>query len=206
MTMLKKVAVGAAFAASITAASFGASAPAQAMDLAGKRLSFSGSAQLLNPNVAIGGTSTLQFVDAEVGSLSQIGTLGGNFSIQNLTLTKVATNEWSLLSPVTSWLSGGGLGSITFNLNTFDLAKVTYSTPVGIFTSFVANLSGQFKNLPQVIDSQDGTFSSQAQLAFTGDTYSASITAVPVPALLPGAVGVGLAALRKRKARALATA
>lgn len=206
MTLLKKVAVGTAFAASITAASLGASAPAQAMDLAGKRLSFSGSAQLLNPNVAIGGTSTLQFVDAEVGSLSQIGTLGANFSIQNLTLKKDAANEWSLVSPVTSWLSGGGLGSITFDLNTFDLAKVTYSTPVGIFTSFVANLTGQFKNLPQVIDSQDGTFSSQAQLAFTGDTYSASITAVPVPALLPGAVGVGLAALRKRKARALATA
>jgi hypothetical protein len=197
MMTLKKFAIGAAFAASITAGSLGMGSSAQAADIAGKTLSFNGSAKLLNPDVAIGGTSTLDFVDAEVGAFSEIGTPAGSFSILDLVLEKTSATTWKLApTPVVGWLSGGALGSVIYDLTKFDLVKSN--------GTFAAAIDGIFK--PQMIGTEMGEFSSQARLALNGTTYSADITAVPVPALLPGAIGLGVAALRKRKQLATAQA
>ncbi|OUC13511.1 MAG: hypothetical protein B0A82_17085 [Alkalinema sp. CACIAM 70d] len=210
MTLLKKVAVGTAFAASITAASLGASAPAQALDLAGRTLSFGGSAKLENAGGAIGSSATLVFANnkattadyAFFGITDGIGASDAKFDILNLTLEKTSATQWKLMSGVASWLSGGALGNVKYDLTSFILNKIG--------TDFEAKLDGFFVQPGQTVgtntDPNVTSFTSQAKLAITGTTYSADIAAVPVPALLPGAVGVGLAALRKRKARTLATA
>jgi hypothetical protein len=208
MMNFKKAALGAAFAASVTAAGLGMSDSAQAADIAGKTLSFSGTAKLEKLADANWRLNFANFANTSTGTAlngdtSQIGTpsdLGNmvfsTFTIKDLLLTANDTtpspNSWALTSaPVTSWLSGGALGTVSYDLNTFNLIRSG--------TDYLATLTGIFR--PQDVESEvaSASFTSQLLISGTGNTYSASITAVPVPALLPGAIGVGVAAFRRRK-------
>jgi hypothetical protein len=74
----------------------------------------------------------------------------------------------------------------------FDLISFIYDQTLGQTTS----LTGFFRSGADEI-AATGLFTTQP--GFPNPTYSLSLRAVPTPALLPGLIGFGVAALRKRK-------
>lgn len=174
-------------------------APAQAASIAGETLQFGGRAALnsvdvnsiatlsfnnfdLTPNEAINGSSVFAF-----------GVPGTTFSINNLSLLRTGDSVWELSDGPVAWLSGLDNG-VGFTVERFDLFRLGSgnfeASIIGFFTP--SGLAG------------DGGLTSQGNLAFTGNpmvpgaTFSGGVTAVPTPALLPGLVGLGVAAFRKR--------
>ncbi|PZO21129.1 MAG: hypothetical protein DCF25_05645 [Leptolyngbya foveolarum] len=190
-----------------TATAIVAIAPAQAASIGGKTLGLGGTTRLENPNVVIGGTSRLNFSDFSDASLGTIGIPFGSgnifgavntaITVQDFGLKKTGENTWELASmPITNWLTGMD-NSVSFDLSAFNLERIISSTG----TAFEADIAGIFR--PSNLGGTGG-FTAQGRLAFNpgGSTFSADITAgeeVPTPALLPGLVGMGVAALRKRK-------
>lgn len=177
-------------------------APAQAASISGETLGFVGDAELVDSDVAIGGLSQLNFfefgssgsgIEAIIGRTSSgvFGAAGSGFSVGDLALKKTGTDTWELSGgAVGNWLSGLDNG-LNFELNTFNLKKIN--------SFFAADIEGIFR--PANLDGTGG-FTSQGELEFDGTTFSANITAgeeIPTPALLPGLVGMGVAALRRRK-------
>jgi hypothetical protein len=77
-----------------------------------------------------------------------------------------------------------------FNLDTFTVTSAANQP-------FAANFTGFFN--VQGFDLTPGIGQLTAQNLSGTTSYSLSITAVPTPALLPGLLGLGVAALRKRK-------
>jgi hypothetical protein len=177
-------------------------APVQAATIEGKTLLFGGAAQLQNSNVGIGGISTLNFTPLASTSSNARISEGANelvggffgpdnllFAISDLSLVKVADKTWELSGGSVSWLSGLGADtSIGFTLEAFDLVQNGGE-------NFSAVISGFFT--PSGVDG-DGSLTSQGRFDLRGGSYSADITAIPTPALLPGLVGLGVAAFRKR--------
>jgi hypothetical protein len=193
---LKKLAVGAAIAASVVGGSIAVSAPAEA-----NSLRFAGTARLENSGVGIGGTSQLNFFDyantsSGTGTIFPVthpafGTPPNPVTLKDLTLTKTSATSWVLSTPtLANFITGLG-ASGNFNLTSFTLNFLSPST-------YRAGYTGFFSNFSQAIGV--GGFTTQAP-DFTGndgDTFSTSVT-IPTPALLPALLGMGVAALRKRK-------
>lgn len=180
------------------------SAPAQAASIAGQTLSFNGSVRLETPGAATSLLNFSSFDDTTFGTATvadaanDVFGLGGEaFSIGDLTLTNTSATTWELTTgSVTNWLSGlpNGLG---FTLEQFVLESVSVTAGPATVPLYVAFISGFFT--PSGLGG-DGSLTSQGSLVFsTGSSFSADITAVPTPALLPGLVGLGVAALRKRE-------
>jgi len=93
---------------------------------------------------------------------------------------------------VASFITGLA-GGATYNLSTFNLTRVLAgSSPV-----FSADYTGVFNNVPGGI----GTLVSGNLALNNGISFSSTVTGppIPTPALLPGLMGLGVAALRKRK-------
>lgn len=179
-------------------------APVQAASIAGQTLSFSGSARLETPDAVTSllnfssfsnttaGTVTLADASADV-----FGAAGSSFNIGDLALTKTNATTWELTSgPTNSWLTGltDGIG---FTLEQFVLEQVAVTAGPANIPLYVAFVSGFFT--PSDL-SGSGALTAQGNLVFeSGSSFSADITAVPTPALLPGMVGLGAMALRKRE-------
>jgi hypothetical protein len=114
--------------------------------------------------------------------------------LKNLTLSLVSGTKYKLALPVvTNYLSGLDVsgGPLGGNDVQFDLTSFLYDTATGD-----ALLQGVFKYGSDTIAGA-GRFTSQ--LGSGPSSFSMSITAVPTPALLPGIIGLGLGALRKRR-------
>ncbi|PSB22011.1 hypothetical protein C7B65_00935 [Phormidesmis priestleyi ULC007] len=183
----------AATAIALSAATVSAS-PAQALSITpGSVLSISGNVQA-NPN----NTAPTQFEFSSVAGNLLKTTIGassnGSFaglggtepSIQNLTLSALGGNLFSS-APVTNFITniGGGIS--------FDLTKFIYNN-----STSSATFEGFFRSGADSIAAKGGLFTSQLT-NFNPATYSASIVAIPTPALLPGLIGLGMGMLRKRK-------
>jgi hypothetical protein len=201
---LKKLTVGAAIAASVVGGSVVASAPAHAGDLI-----FGGSARIKNSGVAVNGTSALDFAGFNGGPNSL--TLGtgtgtvltgsdpvfgaGPLTLKDFLLTKTSLTTWSLQGgPIVNFIQGLA-GGATYTLNSFSLTKLAPAV-------FNADYTGVFSNLPGGI----GTLTSTGDLTLAnGAGFSSAVdgpAVVPTPALLPALLGMGAAALRKRKGEA----
>ncbi len=94
-------------------------------------------------------------------------------------------------NPATGLLGGNFGGVITSNAVRFDLNTFTFLNGVGNGTGL----------LTRGADSIQALFAFSTQGA-SPNSYSATITAVPTPALLPGLLGLGLTAMRKRSKKA----
>jgi hypothetical protein len=186
------------------------SMPAQAASLiAGKTFSFYGSASLLSETDA---TTKLDFLpsyyapsndgQAAVAFSSEVGDYEQQFILKDIPLLKTVTG-WSLATPSLNWIADSGL-PFQYTLTAFNLSKTS--------NGFEAMIDGIFS--PDNLGTVDGYFSSQKKLAtLRGTSFSADLTAttspvgttpVPTPALLPGLVGLGAAAWRKRQSKLVA--
>jgi hypothetical protein len=185
-----------------------ASMPAQAASIGGKNFSMEGSAILKNS----GGNWLLDFLPdqyaasgdgrARVGSTSEIAEvpLGTEFYIKDLSLTQAGSN-WSFVGNL-PWFNVNG---VAFTLEKF----VMTSTSLG---GYQASLEGVFQTANERFATDYGYFGSSKRLSSTfglnGTTFQADLTAgtvpvgstpVPTPALLPGLLGLGLTAMRKKR-------
>jgi hypothetical protein len=183
-----------------------ASAPAEAAILADSVLAIEGNARL---QLISGNLWRLDFANfgggvgsagVEVGSTGSFAPLAGtNAQVRDLQLTR-SGNTWTLAGTPVPWflrLTNG----VEYDLDTFTLTR----TPGPFFTG---NFFGTFFDPSDDTSiGGEGLFSSQGRefLSETGTTFSANITVVPTPALLPGLLGLGIAALRKRKRQEMAT-
>jgi hypothetical protein len=189
--------------------------PAQAASIAGKTFSFYGSARLLSETDA---TTTLDFIpsyyapnndgQAEVSYASAqqgLGAYSQMFQIKDIPLAKTLTG-WSLTGGPLTWIDISQNLGFGYILNAFNMTKTANN-------SFEAMIDGLFT--PENLGTIDGSFSSQKRLAtLIGTSFSAEMTAangpvgstpVPTPALLPGLLGLGATAWRKRQSKSIAS-
>jgi len=171
--------------------------PAQALSLSGT-LNFTG-------EVVIDGTSddfSADFINAVVSGVTSSGDFAGA-SGAGISDFSIFGGELSP-DPVDPFLSGIVLASGDI----VDFVLTGFEGDTGFFVGApggagdIAVLEGFFVNGDTTVAA--GSLTTQLASSPTGTTYSSSLTAVeiPTPALLPGLVGMGVAALRKRKALA----
>ncbi len=210
----KSISFGAAIAASVVVGSIATATPSYAATVrAGDRLNFGGGATLVDATTP---TTFLNFfIDTPIPG---VGTVRTNeaarntgpsssvfdnpvFGIRNLSLLKTDTNSWTLKGgPVTDWLSKVSLLPApvsNFTLTSFNLLRQVTSEGDVFRASY-----GGFFTPPTTGTPGVGSLTSQGTLEFSGSSYSSTVTAVPTPALLPGVIGMGIAAFRKRKGEA----
>ena len=173
------------------------------------------------------GTSDNYSTNTGTGRLSGTSALAfgtGTLIFKDLRLAGNPTSGWKLLGavggsdgPVADFITGLSTG-IKYTLNTFKLTKITGIDPITgkkLPPVYQALLGGVFN--PGAIGDKDGSsITSQRYLTrlifkddynkkkgiledTSGSSFSGDITAVPTPALLPGLLSLGVAALRKRK-------
>jgi len=212
---LKSISFGAAVATAVVSSATLASAPAQAFDLYSKTLSFSGRASLYQTTTTTddpknfildffspgesgtpGGTGTISSNDS--GDQAVFGPDGKKITLLDVILHKDSNDSWSLLGgPVVDFITGLN-NNIKFTLTAFNLTRQKD-------TNFSAGIDGfftappKFSNVPIVQDNNFTVFGRKLMSQKTGSLYGAELTSIPTPALLPGLVGMGLAAWRKRK-------
>ena len=224
---LKSISFGAAVATAVVSSATLASAPAQAFDLYSKTLGFGGKAALYETTTGTdpsnyftldffaqpGGTGTPLVgqtptgVATLLGSDPIFGSEDQKFNLQDLTLSK-SGSVYSLVGGTVVDFITGLNNNIKFTLTGFNLAKdaVNGGFAAGFEGFFTA--PPKFANVPIFPGNNFTSQTSLTNLKFTnnvldttksGSTYSADLTSIPTPALLPGLVGMGLAAWRKRK-------
>jgi hypothetical protein len=182
------------------------SMPAQAASIIAnnQRITFTGEARVLDENAA---DTILDFSPATAADFSGTATTGSTtsivpgtpFSIQNIKLHK-SGNTWAFAgyagSTVNRWFD---LDGIKYDLTVFNLIKDVANN------NFSATIQGLFDG---GLTTKRGSFSSQEDLFIDGTTFSAQVvatsTTIPTPALLPGLVGLGAAAWRKRQSKLVA--
>ncbi len=224
---LKSISFGAAVAIAVVSSATLASAPAQAFDLYSKTLSFGGKAALYKTTAAADPSNyfTLDFFAQPGGTgtplVSQtptgVATLQGSdhifgsedqkINLLDLTLSK-SGSVYSLVGGTVVDFITGLNNNIKFTLTGFNLAKNTMNG------GFAAGIEGFFTAPPKFANVPiypSNNFTSQTSLTHVtfksgildttknGSTYSADLTSIPTPALLPGLIGMGVAAWRKRK-------
>lgn len=207
----------AAVVTAVVAGSALTTSPAQAFDIYSRTLSFGAGKAAMNGNNSV---TTLDFFDKTagagtptgtafiaIGSDSEFGAVLKELTFKDLSLEKTSITTWSLFGgQVNDFISGMDNG-IKFTLTAFNLTKST--------NGFLADIDGFFTAPPKFPSvAAAGGLSTQSgltKLVFTGSdlietksgsSFSGDITAVPTPALLPGLLGLGVAALRKRKTAA----
>ncbi len=192
---LKSVGISALMLGTVTA-SVVVAAPARAASIAGETLNFGGNAQLLTPD---GPNSKIDFSPKALFTGpdgSPFGDFGDKFDIADLDLLRTGTDAvtgfgiWELAGSEIEWLTGLPNG-VKYTLQTFSLKQLAA-------TAFEADIAGIFA--PSQLDGT-GAFTSQGSFKIGPTSYSATIDVgkeIPTPALLPGLIGMGVAALRKR--------
>jgi len=132
--------------------------------------------------------------------------LNGQYSLQGFSFWKLST--WCV--------PGHGYSIKDVEIST-STDGTTYKPLIGAPTQFSQGTDDatvypeQFKVAPTIANhvrfkvlntyvSEENSFAAFSEVQFDGTPYTAPPTAVPTPALLPGLIGLGVAALRKRKA------
>jgi hypothetical protein len=218
MNNFKKACFGAATMAVIATGSAMTASSAQALSF-GDRLNFSGEARLETTAACSGGigdvclnfdyntfAGSTDYATADgrsvVGASSTFpafGVGGTTIELKDLSLVNNGVNQWKLAASVIDFLAIPGPPNVKFTLDTFVLTR----TPGGVVgDDWLASFSGIFTS-PNSVNGV-GRFTTQGLFVFApqnlnGTTYSATLVAVPTPALLPGLLGLGAAAWRKRK-------
>jgi hypothetical protein len=197
---LKSIMTGAAIVASVSVGSAVVAAPTNAAVLNfGDTVRIQGVGGGTGPTVRVNFSplSNTTTGTAEIGAPTTgfFGPVGTTITLQDLVLDNAGLNVWTLATPVTGFIQGLGGGTITFDLSSFRLTRIlpTLTDDGG----FSATYSGIFSNLPG--DVYGGSLTTQLTATGNGGALFSSTVAVPTPALLPGLVGLGVAALRKRK-------
>jgi uncharacterized protein YjbI with pentapeptide repeats len=113
--------------------------------------------------------------------------------IQDLALIAGGPGLFTISGPINNFITGVNLGSAPFSNVDFNLTSFIWNSSTGD-----ADLTGVFVSGSDSIQAV-GRFTSQLSAANNLSSYSLSITAVPTPALLPGLIGMGVAALRRKK-------
>ena len=206
--------------AGLAAATFMTAAPANASSIANSKLAFGGGGRF---TTSTGRLDFSPLVGAANFSIPGIGTKikgkdfgrariedtskgyfdnreGEQFRIKDLSFTTVTPGTWTLAGgPISEFFKFKD--GVTFTLNSFNLEEILNKKGKkvisGDYTGVFLDKGNQFLGL-------DGLFSSQNDFILTksalgGDSYSSSIKSIPSPALIPGLLGLGIAALRKRK-------
>jgi hypothetical protein len=181
-----------------------ASVPAEAAILVGSRLNLQNISQGGVSFSSSGGSGTLDFEGPLGGQAIGLGASTGSFAgasslptplarIQDLNLTSSGSGVFEFTGLLTNFLSGIDLpGFPGGNDLQFDLTKFVFSQGTGD-----ATIEGFFRlGSDSILGS--GLFTSQTNLG-NPSSYSLTIQAVPTPALLPGLIGLGVAALRRKK-------
>jgi len=197
---LKSIALGAAIAA--TAIGTTAISPAQAASLdGGLQFASTGAkaAKISNTkvNLQLSQSGPFSIINATGDFVGVTGAPVFKDLILNLTGGTLNNGGgFSAAAPVGSFISGLMLGAnpVSFNL--------TDGAFVGFFkTATNFNLSGFFNGefVSNGITIGAGSIASLSSTSFAGTSGQVASTAIPTPALLPGLLGLGVAALRKRK-------
>lgn len=201
----------------IVLSSFLASAPAEALSLKGD-FNFGGSVKIS------GSPSNYKFdflselpgspnsSPGTAGDIS-IGTSSGSFAGATEVGAGAKIKDFSTGTPAAGFptpfikdfitgirLSPGPSPVLSFDLTDFDDFAQIVATGANSFGINAGGMKGFFRDTTGTVVSR-GSLSAQFSTDnLTGvTTYSGSLNAVPTPALLPGLVGMGVAALRKRK-------
>ncbi|MBE9112160.1 PTPA-CTERM sorting domain-containing protein [Nodosilinea sp. LEGE 07298] len=119
-------------------------------------------------------------------------------TLQDIRLNNTATNVWEYqLPPLDNFIT---VGSVAVRLSTFKLVREPGNNWIasmnGVFQDTDLPAIGEFDPLQ---DTNNGTagFTNVAANS-TGSSYAFDVEEVPTPALLPGLVGLGVAALRRK--------
>lgn len=207
----KKMGLGLAATAAMTAGVALAEAPAQALTF-GDKLVFSTDDEA-NPNLAsltANGGGLFSFdagaIDIDFASDSVFGVASAAIGDSVLTLQQIAPQSgavasYQLVGTSVQWLSGladevGGF-TRTYTLDSFILNQTSLSSVAGF--AFSATFNGFFQPPTSGVQGIGGLGGFGTLSSSDGSAIAGAITVVPTPALLPGLVGMGLAALRKRK-------
>lgn len=195
---LKLFALGIFASTGVVLGSMIVAAPAQAATIIdGDTLAFGGLAKFNTTSGYLdfsGGISGSTFGPGDGVAAVLPGSTGSAFgpifsavTVKDLSLTKLSPTSWALGLALPDFLTITASG-VKFRLDTFVLNNTR--------GDWLAQYTGQFDG---GIDGM-GEFDPLTDNLFTGagSFYSADATAVPTPALLPGLVGMGVAALRKR--------
>ncbi|MGA7932084.1 MAG: PTPA-CTERM sorting domain-containing protein [Kovacikia sp.] len=193
----KTLSLNAAVATAVVAGSAMAISPAQAVTLTSGSIFFQPGNLSSSVSNLGGGTLQLSFTGGTPTGLTGLAGVSGTPVFQNLTLTPNGSGGYTT-GPVTNFISGllfGGdplsvdLGSTSFN--------GIFSNPSNyLLGSAIFNLQISSAGVPQ-LSGQGALFASSTPNNSFG-VFSGT-QAIPTPALLPGLVGLGWAALRKRK-------
>ncbi|MBW4480941.1 MAG: PTPA-CTERM sorting domain-containing protein [Tildeniella torsiva UHER 1998/13D] len=194
----------AAIAGTLVTGTVLASAPAEAAILVGSRLNLQNVTRGGVSFSSGGGVGTLDFEGLAGGQAVGLGASTGSFTgatslplplarIQDLTLTDIGGGMFEFTGLLPSFLSGIDLpGFPGGNDLQFDLTKFIFRQSTGD-----ADIEGFFRLGSESIQGS-GLFTTQTNLG-NPSSFSLSIEAVPTPALLPGLIGMGVAALRRKK-------
>jgi MYXO-CTERM domain-containing protein len=204
----KRIGLNVAMAATVAAGAAMTAEPVQAgglkgYDLYSVTLNFRGNASF-NETSAF-----LDFEDEEAKiakvtnprqrDIDAFGSAGKKFSIADLQLTPIAgtTDTWTLSAPKDNFLTGLENG-ISFRLDTFSLIREKVE---GGLRFYNASLTGTFfsSRFSDGVETKAGNIF-QTQIGIDGDgNYVGAVSTIPTPGLLPGLLGLGAAALRRRK-------
>lgn len=197
---LKAIGTTLAVTATVAGAIFAAS-PADAITLTGENtLSLSGRARFntgtgrLNfrePGAINNGYGTnIGIATVAAGSTGSFESFIGDSAIlKDFTLAVDGVNKWKFTGLLSNFIDVNA-GAIQVDLFEFALERRAGN-------DWIATVSGTLNGLDA-----DGIFDPTEDGLFTqnpGSSYTFDIEAVPTPAMIPGLIGMGLAALRKRK-------
>lgn len=112
------------------------------------------------------------------------------------------SNIFTLASPIANFLTGVDIPTGLFSRDpvSFDLASFTFNRALGRATFGGTFFSNGFSI------AGSGEFETIRNLGSSFQNYSFRFQAIPTPALLPGLIGMGIAAVRKRKSEQEAAA
>ncbi|PSR19670.1 hypothetical protein C8255_00915 [filamentous cyanobacterium CCP3] len=188
--MTIKLTLAAASAALVTAV---VSLPAQAFSI-GSSYTIAGQAKFSSDLIDFINTPVLESATGDFSSLNGL-TLGPTVSLRiNPRVFDISKGGSGLLvdfDNVNIDLTGFGLGTISSS-NTFDFVASSVTFLPGSRYRFTGTFGDGTKAIGEL-----------AQLVEVGNSgvfgYAATFTAVPTPALLPGLIGMGIAAVRRKK-------
>jgi hypothetical protein len=209
-----KIGATVALSAAVVTGTLLGAAPANALTF-GDTLVFStdegASPNLAKLTNAPGGLFNFDIGAIEIDVADVFGGVGTAIGDNILTLQQIANQSgaeasYQLVGTNVPWLSGlddeaGGFNR-TFTLTSFILNRESDINPITGAFAFTAGVQGFFEpptpGVPGI-----GGFGGFGKLSSTGSTVSGEIEAVPTPAaVLPALIGMGTAALRKKKGEA----
>lgn len=205
----KTIGFGLAAAVAVTTSTLLTATSATALSV-GDTLTFSTDEDSQN-NLATFTNNVLNFGIVEIDDNSVFGNAGTviNFSdlnLQSITPSSGAVASWTLADSTPYQLITGlndELGGTTrvFKLTSFILNQE--SQLFGQSAAYTALFDGFFEPPVPGLPGHGG-LGTYGKLAFNGTSISGQITVVPTPALLPGLIGMGVAAVRRKKQKELA--